>query len=268
MGSRFAIAVVSVGLAVAGTAHAQSVPDDASVQVPDVPPPPPPPDAPPDAPPTTPDAPPPPPPPPTTTSHHRHGRPAIVLGIGLGIAGATGAPGEVFGPAFGFTLTAGVALRTWAFEGRLAVGYSSLPKQDALQGQRTRGSFDVQALVVRRRLIDGGGLGVSVFAGLATASVPLVAVGLNDLGDPVVSTMTVRGVGPTFGAAAHMPIGAGVQLVAELAGSAMIWEVPGHPYVKPMPATTDQPSTLTYMSMTDDISSTPWSLTAGIRAEL
>jgi hypothetical protein len=46
------------------------------------------------------------------------------------------------------------------------------------------------------------------------------------------------------------------------------WELPGHPYVKPMPAATDMPATLTYAPATDDISSIPWSLTAGIRAEL
>ena len=266
MGSRF-ITIVGV-LACCGIAHAQDVPED-PVAVPADPVPDPVPE-----PPTPTPTPTPAPivaPTPTLDGHRarRRGRPLVVIGFGFGVAGATGSPSEIYGPAFGFAVELGLALNATSLEARTGIGFSSLPRQAALQGARTRGSYDLRSVIVRRRVLDDDTLGVSVFAGVATASVPLVAIVTDPFGNVGVASMAVTGTGATFGVTAHHRLtGEHLELVGELAGYGMLWELPGAPYVHPMPGATDTATTLTIVPMTDAISSFPWSLTLGLRAEL
>ncbi len=266
MASRSIIALVAlVGLG--GVAHAQDVPDAPVADAPAPVEPPPPPAEPPPPPAVEPPTPPTPPP----TEHprdHPRDRPLIIVGLGLGLAGATGTPSDVYGPAFGFAINFGLGVDGLSIEARTGIGFSSLPKQDGLQGSRTRGSFDLRSVIVRHRFVDSESAAVSGFAGIATASVPLLAAGGDQFDAAAVSTTTVTGTGLAFGAAVHLPLARHLELVGELSGYAMRWELPGRAYIEPMPAATDMPNTVTVKTLTDDISSTPWSLTVGLRAEL
>jgi len=190
---------------------------------------------------------------------------AMILGLSFGFAGATGEPSDVYGPGYGLGLTLGYAIGKTAIELRLGAGYGAVPKYDALQGSRTRGSYDAYALLVRRSIVDGT-VGVSLAAGIASVSVPLLSLTPDEI-DPkttVVSTSTVSGSGLAAGAAVHYSLGRHAELVGEVLGYAVLWELPGHDYVHPTSPDTGA-MLLTYQRQTSDVSSIPWAVNVGIR---
>ena len=278
-------AVVAIGLLGARTAHGQFAPDEPGplTPVPDDLPPPPPVET---APEPTPDpvsepapseptpsepTPEPTPAEPTpseasssTGAAERVSRGAI-LGVGLGLAGATGPSADIYGPGLGLSFVLGYSLRSTSVEIRLGAGYATMPKQDALRGSTTRGSFDSRSIVLRQ-IVSDGSVAVSVFGGFASASIPLLSIVSDDItGDTMVSTATVTGTGVAVGAALHYPLHRRIELAAELTGSLMYWELPGSPYVKLDPDADSSATSLPYTRSTDDVSGTPWTVTVGLR---
>jgi len=152
-----------------------------------------------------------------------------------------------------------------SIEARLGAGYAAVPKYDALEGSRTRGSYDTYALLVRRTLLEGT-VGVSLAGGVATASVPLLSLTPDEF-DPmttVVETSTVSGTGLAASAAVHYSLGQHAELVGEVLGCAVLWELPGHEFVHPTSSDTSA-MLLTYERRTSDVSSIPWAVNVGIR---
>lgn len=204
------------------------------------------------------------PPPPVREQPEKHAIDTLIVGMGFGIAGATGTPSEIYGPSYGVQIALGIAYGPFSLEGRTGLGYGALPKQEALQGRTTRGSLSQHSIIVRGQLPIGP-VAIGGFIGIATGSVPVLTAG-TDPDYPVrVHPEDVDGIGATFGGSVHLRVAAGLELSAELALSKMSWGLPDAAYVTNPMSTGD---TTTFTPSTADISSTIYAFTVALRGTI
>jgi len=189
---------------------------------------------------------------------------AFIVGVGFGIAGATGTPSEIYGPSYGLQIALGIGYGPLSLEGRFGLGYGALPKQAGLRGDQTRGSLTQHSVIIRGQL-PVGPASIGAFVGVATGSVPLLTVGLDPDEPGHVDAADVEGIGAMFGASAHIHLSPYLELAAELSLAQMSWDLPDAAYVtNPMSmgnATTFTPSTA-------DVSSTIYAFTIALRGTL
>jgi hypothetical protein len=243
LGSERTLLVVAVLAALASTADAQAIPDDAGV-APDAAAVPPPAEAPPvvEPPPATDAAPAPTEPAPspspvtaeptvtvTRTPYRDRG---MVAGIELGIAHVSGTPATVYGMGRGAGLVVGYHLDWFSVELHLLESYALAPKDDQLRAETTQGAFSTSSLLARARVLRVPML--EVMAGPALLSTPLYVIGKDTIGANLIEANDMHGVGVIAGASAGYRISQRVAVSLDLrAVLAASWELPGHAYVVP-----------------------------------
>ena len=118
-------------------------------------------------------------------------------------------------------------------------------------------------MLARYKLVDDPAV-VEAVAGPAMLSVPQLRIGEDDLGEQVVDTKDMRGVGLVVGGFVGHRLGRYVVIGAELRATiAAKWEMPGDAYVVPGAATPD--GGVMYTESAEDASGRPWSVTAVMR---
>jgi hypothetical protein len=184
----------------------------------------------------------------------------VVLGVGVGVEGASGVVGDLYGPAFGLTVMIGARFGATSLEARTTIAGETAPRLHALQGVSTTGGFEARSVLLRQQLLDAP-VGLAVFAGIATASVPLLRV------DPIVAS-SVGGTGGALGASVTLPLGQKLELAVDLTAYRIQWELPPGPYVRPAPGSSASAESVMYTSSIEDLAASPWTASVGLRVRL
>ena len=181
-----------------------------------------------------------------------------IFGVGLGIGSGSGASGDVYGIAWGEELTIGVRSQQFSVELHTLVGFAKLPRLTQLHSAETRGEFQARSLLGRYRVVETNRVGLSLFAGIAVASVPMLSVD-----SPMVRSANVDGFGLTLGTGLAVPLTTRLEFAVDGALYLMAWELPGGTYavnVRPIDA-----NQVMYTASSDSISALPWRLTGSLR---
>ncbi len=189
----------------------------------------------------------------------------LVLGFEIGVGGASGTPATVYGPGFGTGFVIGYHYERLSLEWHFRHSYALKAKDPALRGETTMGEVSSSAVLARVRLLDMPL--IDVMAGPAVLNAPVLVVREDDLGEQVVESRDLRGLGLIAGAAVGYRVSRsfviGLDLRAVVTAS---WELPGHVYVVPGERTAD--GGLMYTEAREDASARPWTATVLMRVLL
>ena len=186
----------------------------------------------------------------------------VVLGFEAGFGGAGGTSSTVYGAGFGTGFVVGYRYLILSLEWHFRHSYALTAKESALRGTTTQGELSSSAVLARVRLYDKPML--EVMAGPAVLSAPVLVIGEDYLGDPLIEAQPLRGLGLVVGGAVgyrvshNFAIGLDVRAVV-----AARWELPGHVYVVPGDRTAD--GGVMYTEAREDASATPWTATVLMR---
>lgn len=183
-----------------------------------------------------------------------------VLGMSFGRAAATDVSGDTYGGGWGFGLIAGYRKKAAAVELHLLERYHVHGSEEALRGDRTRGTVAVSSAGVRYSLVLGPVL-FELYGGVAIASAPLLVVRPTDMGTEVVSS-SMDGVGVIGGGGFAIPV-RGMVVGVEARGTKLFWEQP--PYDYAVPTMTNADGSVAYDRRTGDVSPDPWMVVVGLR---
>jgi hypothetical protein len=189
----------------------------------------------------------------------------FVVGFEVGYGGASGTPSTVYGAGFGTGFVAGYQYGRFAIEWHFRHSYALKAKDPAVRGETTQGELSSSAVLARVRVLDVPV--VEVMAGPAVLNAPVLVVGEDDIGDQIVESRDLRGLGVVVGASIGHRVTRkftiGFDLRTVLAAR---WELPGHLYVVPGEHTPD--GGLMFTESREDATARPWTATILMRVVL
>ncbi|CAN5688631.1 hypothetical protein BH11MYX3_BH11MYX3_29790 [soil metagenome] len=189
----------------------------------------------------------------------------FVLGFEVGYGGASGTPSTVYGAGFGTGFVAGYQHGRIAVEWHFRHSYALKAKDAALRGETTQGELSSSAVLARVRVVDVPM--VEVMAGPAVLNAPVLVVGEDNIGDQIVESRDLRGLGVIVGASIGYRIAPkftiGLDLRTVLTAR---WELPAHVYVVPGDHTPE--GGLMFTESHEDATARPWTATILMRVVL
>ncbi len=189
----------------------------------------------------------------------------VVLGFEVGYGGSSGTPSTVYGAGFGTGLVAGYQYGRFAIEWHFRHSYALKAKDAAVRGETTQGEVSSSAVLARVRVL--GVPNLEVMAGPAVLNAPVLVVGEDDLGDQIVESRDLRGLGVIVGAAVGHRVTRRFTISLDLRTVlAASWELPGHVYVVPGDHTPE--GGLMFTESREDATARPWTATVLMRVLL
>lgn len=194
----------------------------------------------------------------------------LVLGFEAGLGGATGTPAQIYGAGIGTGVVIGYRYDRFSIEGHLLQSYALSAKDDQLESDSTLGSLTVSSALFLVRLLDAP-VAISAALGAASLSAPVYVVTAHTsgefIGDQLIETRSMRGVGLIFGGALAYPVTPRLEVGVDLRKVFVSkWELPALEYVVPGARAPD--GSVMYTTSTQDASSSPWTATLILRVLL